>query len=348
MPTPAPPTPQPVILTSFTLESTTDDNNGADGNLFNLHARDGDVQITGFDINIVNAGVTFTAEIYSREGSYQNHTTSLAGWTLHDRITDISPESGALSPLVLLNPILISAGVSDGMRAFHITIRNTGIRYTNGDTEGKVYAQDSHLSLYEGRGSSGLLGSRISTFKPRIFNGNIHYELYEPVQPTPKPPVPLLELTTTMQGGNGQRGNFFDIEAKNPISILRFAIHAKSETYTVEVYTRDGSYTDDMAGGSWQKIQTVTDLVGSGEGSLTLLPVLTQPIDVLPTDGKRAFYVKLDADDIKYTNGPKGEGIMYAEDSNIIFYEGRGVSGTFGGTFFPRVFNGKIIYSVLP
>jgi hypothetical protein len=359
----APLTLAPVTSTSFSLETTQNDNNGADGNFFDLQATNGDIQITGFDINIKDAGVTFTAEIYSREGSYQGHETSLAGWTKHDTITSVSPGSGALSPLVLSNPILISAGVSNGMRAFYVTLinsANTGIRYTNGSGEGNLFVQDSHLSFYEGRGSKGIIGSSISTFVPRIFNGIIHYQLPTSGPPTPVPtvappvpsptPAPLIELMTTMQGGNTQAGNFFNIEAKNPISISGFVIHARSGTYTVEVFTRDGPYADDMtnAGGSWQKIQTLSGLVGNGETFLTPLPLLSQPINVLPSDGMRAFYVKLDTANIKYTNGPNGEGQKYAEDSNIIFYEGRGVSGTFGGTFSPRVFNGKIIYSVIP
>jgi hypothetical protein len=181
----------------------------------------------------------------------------------------------------------------------------------------------------------------------------IHYELATGGgpggSPTPTPAPPLnLELTTTMAGGNGQAGNFFNIDAKNPVSITGFMINAKPGTYTVEVYTRDGPYTDDMSGASWQLIQTATGIVSNGEGNLTPLPLLSQSINVYPADGKRAFYVKLDAADIKYTNGPNGEGISFIEDANIIFYEGRGVSGTFGGTFSPRVFNGKILYSLLP
>ncbi len=167
VPTLAPLTLAPVTSTSFSLETTQNDNNGADGNFFDLQATNGDIQITGFDINIKDAGVTFTAEIYSREGSYQGHETSLAGWTKHDTITSVSPGSGALSPLVLSNPILISAGVSNGMRAFHVTLinsANTGIRYTNGSGEGNLYVQDSHLSFYEGRGSKGILGSEYFYF----------------------------------------------------------------------------------------------------------------------------------------------------------------------------------------
>jgi hypothetical protein len=289
----------PVTLTSFSLKTTQNDNNGTDGNFFDLQATDGDIQITGFDINIKDAGVTFMVEIYSHEGNYQGHETSLVGWTKHDTITIVLPGSGALLPLVLSNPILISAGVSNGMQAFFVTLINSanmGIQYTNRSREGNFYVQDSHLSFNEGRGSKGVLGRSISTFVPHIFNGIICYELPTPGPPTlvptitlpvPSPtPDPLIKLMTTMQGGNGQAGNFFNIEAKNPITILGFEIHAKSGRYMVEVFTQDGPYADDMtnASRSWQKIQTLSGLVGNGKTFLTPLPLPNQLINVLPSD----------------------------------------------------------------
>lgn len=223
-----------------------------------------------------------------------------------------------MTPVILTNPVVISPLESSGMRAFYVNLvsASTGIRYTNGSGEGNLYASDSYLAFYEGRGSRDRFGT---TFTPRIFNGRIHYEVPGATSPTSAPgpspttappgpsptmapPPPLKELLTTMAGGNGQAGNFFDIEAINPISISGFSINAKPGTYTVEVYTRDGSYADDLtnSAGSWQLIQTATGVDSNGENVETPLPLLAQSIDVLPSDGKRAFYVKLNSSNIRY------------------------------------------------
>lgn len=81
-----------------------------------------------------------------------------------------------------------------------------------------------------------------------------------------------------------------------------------------------------------------------GAGSSTVLPGFDIPI-VVSAGTVRSFYVWTSLG-IRYTNGAS-EGTMFVENpSEIIFYEGKGSGGEFGGTFSPRVWNGVIEYGL--
>jgi hypothetical protein len=218
------------------------------------------------------------------------------------------------------------------------------IRYTNGGGEGNMFAEDANIKFFEGRGVSGSFGR---TFTPRVWNGQIDYKMAAEKE--------VFDFVTTMAGGNGQAGNFFDVAAASALKIRGFDINAKAGTHIVQVFTKEGTYEEDMKneidGGLWQLIQEVT-VVSLGENVPTPLPDLDSKVSIIPGEGKRGFYIKLNTGSIRYTNGNALNQVWPNDDPNLIFYQGRGVANIdsngngFGSTFQPRIWNGHIRFEL--
>ena len=147
--------------------------NGQAGNMFDVKASE-DLIITRVDAHI-NAG-TWDVEIYYTPGGYTGNQSSLQNWTFAGKVSVTglgNVSSGGLkTPIPLQLDVPISAGQTMG---FYVTLSNgTSINYTNGSTEGNLFATDGILSFYEGIGLAYPAGG---SFSPRIWNGTIYYTL---------------------------------------------------------------------------------------------------------------------------------------------------------------------------
>lgn len=158
------------------------------------------------------------------------------------------------------------------------------------------------------------------------------------------------EIETTLQAGNGQAGNMFEIKAKKNLKVSGFFIHTElTKLVTCEVYTKLGSFT--VSSNGWEHVQT-EEVQGRGPGVPTALPMLTNPISVLAGQ-KQAFYITLSGgggtDYVSYTNG-RGVNRVFTQNDDVQFYEGVGVSNDFGarGSWSPRIWNGMITYALDP
>ena len=153
-------------------------------------------------------------------------------------------------------------------------------------------------------------------------------------------------LFTTDANNNGSQGNMWTLMSKKDVVILRVDAHLTTTgTTTAKVFTKLGEYAgSETNAADWTLIQTAT-VTGQGGGTLTSLPLLDNPI-VVPAGTTQSFYVQSDGG-IQYTNG-SSEGSVYASDENIDFLEGIGKSGEFGSTFRPRIWNGRVVYVVVP
>jgi len=150
-------------------------------------------------------------------------------------------------------------------------------------------------------------------------------------------------LTTTFAGGNGQNGAMFDIVGVTPVVITGFDVNLTG-TATIEVYTVTAGTTyvgNEANPGAWTLLGTAPNVVGAGAGVPTTVPIILN-VSVNPSQ-TRGFYVTTTAGTLAYTNGTL-VGSVFAQNSNIQFLEGIGNVYPFGGTFSPRVWNGRIHY----
>lgn len=161
----------------MTLTTTYANNNGQSGNMFDLQATSC-LTIDSFNCNL-DAG-TWDMEIYTLSGNFAGNETNPAAWTLVGSATGVVGAGPGLATPV---PITVGITMTPGeIRAFYVTVTNgTAINYTNGTTQGAVFASDANLTFFEGTGNAYPFGG---FFTPRVFNGDI---LYTPMSPCTGP-----------------------------------------------------------------------------------------------------------------------------------------------------------------
>ena len=148
------------------LTTSMADNNGSQGNIFDVNALQ-DVQITGLDIN-TSSNATGTLEVWWRTGSGYLAPISNAGWTLHETIPITGAGASTPTAATFSSPISLTAGQTYSF----FVLSDIGIRYITGSTQGAVYAADAALEITEG---IGCVSSFTCTYTPRVWSGTLHY-----------------------------------------------------------------------------------------------------------------------------------------------------------------------------
>ena len=156
------------------LTTTFTSNNGQAGNMFDLVATNAaGVTIDFFDVNL-DAG-SWDLEVYKLTvpGPYLPSVSTPADWTLVGSTTGLV-SNGPNVPTLL--PISVCEFIPNGAtQSFYVTVTNgTAINYTNGTTTGTLFASNGDLECYEG---AGVAYPFASNFNPRVFNGNIYYNV---------------------------------------------------------------------------------------------------------------------------------------------------------------------------
>ncbi len=149
-------------------------------------------------------------------------------------------------------------------------------------------------------------------------------------------------LTTTFAGGNGQRGNMFEIIATKAVTITKFDAHPQSNT-TIAIYYRPGTFVG-FEGSTigWTLVGSAV-VVANPFGSATPVP-LDVNVSILAGE-KYSFYItSTNSGTLNYTNGT-GVGNVYALDSNISILEGIGIDYPFGEKYIPRIANINVHYA---
>ncbi|RFN57619.1 HYR domain-containing protein [Marixanthomonas ophiurae] len=156
--------------TTETLETTFAGGNGLDGAMFDIVAIN-EVTINSFDVNL-DTGITDDVEVYYKSGTWVGFEEDAGAWTLLGTANVTSAGDGLPTPLNLSLGQTIAAGDTG---AFYVTTTSGGMNYTDGTTTGAVFASDDNIEFLEGAGKSYPFG--VSTFDPRVFNGNIIYDV---------------------------------------------------------------------------------------------------------------------------------------------------------------------------
>ncbi len=157
-------------------------------------------------------------------------------------------------------------------------------------------------------------------------------------------------LLTTMAGGNGHRGNMFNVTALHELTITKFDVHLDSfKTTNYRVYYQPASYY------GTENNPSAWTLVGHRDSVHAKPPhrptPLTIPINItIPAGLTYSFYITSTFvnKNNNYTNGTT-LGAPFQQDANLIVYEGCGIEYPFSGTpLAPRKWNGRIHYCLEP
>ncbi|MCB0737089.1 MAG: T9SS type A sorting domain-containing protein [Bacteroidetes bacterium] len=153
------------------LTSTLSGGNYANGNMFTIKAKQS-IVIDSFTLN-TNADSS-RYRVYYKTGTYTGFENDSTAWTFLGQANNVDVASTTFPATVTL-PLAINLCIEKGdSLSFYIssTVRNHNLEYTDGTNLGAVYAQNTELEFYEGIGKRWPFGSN---YRPRIWNGIIHY-----------------------------------------------------------------------------------------------------------------------------------------------------------------------------
>ena len=149
-------------------------------------------------------------------------------------------------------------------------------------------------------------------------------------------------LFTTMKGENGSYGIMFEIGSKSAYSVtirsLSFHTRSKSPRLKVEIYTIPGTHLQ-VQSPEWT-LAADTIVSGMGFSKLTSIPDKDfADVRILP-GGKQAFFVMLNAPDMRYSSVPSDEFLApFVSNSYIEILTGSGVGkGEFEQLYSSRIF----------
>ena len=162
-----------VVGPSSDLTTTLTAGNNHRGNMFDITATNA-VTILSFDAHPIS---NTTIEIYYRASAYAGFETSAAGWTLIGSAAVTAQPFGVPTPVPVAVNVTIPAGQT---YSFYVTSSNTtvSLNYTDGGSEGATYVSDANIAFKQGVGMEyPFTAGTGSVFRPRIWNGIIHYAL---------------------------------------------------------------------------------------------------------------------------------------------------------------------------
>ncbi len=302
------------VCEASALSTTAASGNNQRGNMFTIIAKE-HVVIRSFDAYPMS---NTTIEIYTRAGGYAGFASDSAGWTLLGRAAVTA--TGGIIPVPVPVNVEIRAGET---QAFYITsnTQTVSINYSNGSSEGAVYAEDANLQFTEGIGldypfTAGTGG----VFTPRVFNGAIHYDTVAP-----------LDSTGAAYDGVNAQGVMFDLQAVAKTDIGGVSVELEAGTHDVNVYFRRGTFVGhESSPTGWELIGSVNAASSAGGGALTRVSFADRiELDVGETVG---LYVDtLQAAQLRTTAGGT-VGDIATTASLAITRVGRSVGATFASS----------------
>jgi len=337
--------------------------------MFDIVAKE-NVIINNFAVHAIAATIV-VVEVWKKKkiGSFVDFQGA-SDWEKLGTVRVESSPSGnpTILPPGFMTPVAVKRGDT---QAFYVTFSSDSNYncYTKGTGLGNVFTQNEDIAFLEGVANE---YSFSHSYAPRIFNGIVYYEkdMENPKSSfSPSlPPVPtkhsssvapsfssvLRTIETTFLGSNGSYGCMFDIRAKKDVLIHNMKIHTYHNTWIdIEVYKlqKEGvshAECSDLPS-LWQKVASVR-VLGEGKGRPTSLTGLEK---ILISKGSlQAIYVTVIGGGLRYTNsgtlGSVDEYTFreYVSNDDLILYEGSGVAAPrFGGTVFPRRWDGSLEYS---
>lgn len=134
------------------------------------------LSVTGIDTNTNDTGLSFSWTVYGRAGTSVGFENSSAGWSVIGTGTGTANGANVPSPITLDAPFLLAANSTTGI-AFVIGA-NAGHDYSGtGSNPAPGALQYSNADLTLNLGAASNVPFSGTPFRPRIWNGTIHYSV---------------------------------------------------------------------------------------------------------------------------------------------------------------------------
>ena len=165
------------VASAQTLVSPNPVNNGSGGVYFDITPVGVALNMTGFDVAFTGTvGTPVDLEIWTRPGTYVGFEGSSAGWTLQATATAVRGGTLTLVPLVMSNSVSAAAGGTTGF-LLHCITSGGGVRYSGTAAAPPTTAWgNADLNVFSAHARTGNVPFG-TTFTPRSFAGNMHYEV---------------------------------------------------------------------------------------------------------------------------------------------------------------------------
>jgi hypothetical protein len=308
--------------------------NGFAGNMFDIRPKD-DITLSGIDIH-TNApiGTPVQARVWFRNGSYVGFDRTSFSWFVLAAPSGISAGSGQPTRMDFSSSVTLHSGRTYGIYVEFLGFNGSSLLvYSNGSP---TNFENDHLLLTSGVGKGVGFGS--TTFPSRIWNGRMRY----------RGANGQFSAVTTFAGGNSFAGNMFTVTPLRNLTLNSLDLNiAGSGPVTVDVWFRTGSHVGfEYNPSSWTFLGTDFSAVAAGAGQPTSITVG----DINLTAGTTySFYVLLSSygatgQSLLYTNGTTS---FSNADLTIGAGIGRGMGAFTGSVFSPRIWNGRIRYTLL-
>ena len=155
------------IETSFDGHKSTPSGGAA---YFGITVESQPIEITALDLNLsTDAGVPFQIEVYTTPDTWRGKELDPSQWTLRTTGAGMSAGRGQASSAPLVGALALDADTSFGLA---IVVTGGGHWYHNGNGSNEFYS-NSDLSIT--MGSMSFIAFSSTPFRPRVWNGTVHY-----------------------------------------------------------------------------------------------------------------------------------------------------------------------------
>jgi len=253
------------IEDSHELATNFDGKNGHFGNMFNILAKGGTVNVVGMDIHVRKA-TRVSIEIYTKRGAYQGHEKNALGWKLVCK-TEVNAK-GQGNPTQVPTSEFSAVRIDKGdLQAFYLTTINMkgGIRYGT-STSATPSTSDEIIEIMDGAGLEYPFGYGFSSiiYSPREFNGSIKYTTASGVLSALTKEIEK-ELLTTFAGENGSYGIMLDLKAKKDLILKNVDLHIRSKSQVdVKLFCKKGSFVGHEKNLRFWRELCSTSIIGKG------------------------------------------------------------------------------------
>jgi len=153
------------------LETTFADNNGSDGNMFDVVTKHNGIDVTGMSVHLRSGAARIA--VYIKVGTWVGFDRDPGAWKLLG-VTEVLGQANTPTNLHgFFCPLYIPPETRLAFYVSNVDPGNTML-YTNGNQVGDIAAEDRYLEILQGAGKHWPWRS---TFQPRIWNGIIDYKV---------------------------------------------------------------------------------------------------------------------------------------------------------------------------
>ncbi len=257
-----------------TITTTFSGTNGQSGNMFDVTALAGSIEIDSLDQIFGSAG-TATFEVYYVAGGYAPNVNTASAWTLLGTTVQTVPAAG-VPVRIPIGGLVIPAGQTYGL--YVTTATGPGVRYST--LTAPVIYSNADIQLDLGVGKGYPFGA---TFTPRGWNGTLYYSAAGCVSERVPVTAAFLPAASVDLGPDGIECAGFVVDANDP-SLASYVWNTGATTPSITV---------DSTGLYFVDVVNISGCTGSDSILLTINP--SPSVDLGPSNVTACGVVTLDA-----------------------------------------------------